>query len=158
MCGAAVIEGAPFPICKRHAQALFDFLAARAPKRDPTAAERELEWRRQSQLELAERAAARSAVAKAQSVVYYVRIHDHIKIGFTTNVKERMNQLRVPTSSVLATEPGGRSLEGRRHKLFAAERIGKREDFVPSESLLQWIDEIRAINGDPNITTWPKAS
>lgn len=93
---------------------------------------------------------------KAQSQVYYVRLGDHIKIGYTVNMTQRMNALRADLSQVLATEPGGRELEAERHQQFAAERVSRREDFNPSRRLLAHIEEIRAEHGEPLITTWVK--
>lgn len=93
---------------------------------------------------------------QAQSVVYYVRIHDHVKIGFTVNLRQRLSGLRVDDDALLATEPGGRPEEAARHKQFAAERVGKRENFNPSRRLLSHIEAIRAEHGDPVITTYPR--
>lgn len=77
---------------------------------------------------------------QANAVVYYVRIGDHIKIGFTTQLKSRMYSLYVEPLDLLATEPGGRTLEADRHRQFAAERVSpQRELFEPSPRLLAHI-------------------
>ena len=73
------------------------------------------------------------------SFVYYVRIGDHVKIGFTTRLRQRLSDLRVDHENLLAVEPGGRELETQRHREFAAERVGKRENFNPSPRLLAHI-------------------
>lgn len=91
---------------------------------------------------------------EAQSVVYYVRIGDRVKIGHTINLKQRLSALRLDADAVLATEPGGRVREAERHRQFDAERVGKREDFNPSRRLLAHIDAIRVEHGDPVITTY----
>lgn len=116
---------------------------------------------------LAERHAAREAEAAARaaarvepvmtredwwrerSVVYYVRIHDHVKIGYTIHLRERISALRVARDTVLAVEPGWREREAERHTQFAAERQGKREDFNPSRRLLAHIDIVRSKFGEP---------
>ena len=100
---------------------------------------------------------ARAQMLEQQSVVYYVRIGDHVKIGFTVNLKQRLSQLRLDPPAVLATEPGGRITEARRHAEFADERVGRREDFNPSRRLLAHIADLRQLHGDPVITTFPKA-
>lgn len=70
-------------------------------------------------------------------VVYYLRLASgHIKIGYTTNIKQRMANLRCSDDALLATEPGGREVEARRHAQFADERIGRKEDFEASPRLL----------------------
>lgn len=94
----------------------------------------------------------RRAAYAEQSQVYYVRIHDHVKIGYTVNLKQRLSQLRVSPDALLATEPGARDLEQQRHAEFAAERIGRREDFNPSRRLLAHIEAIKAEHGEPNLT------
>lgn len=86
---------------------------------------------------------------RKRSVVYYVRIHDHIKIGYTTLLKERVGQLRVGRDALLAVEPGWREREAERHTQFAEERIGKREDFNPSRRLLTFIDALKHQYGEP---------
>lgn len=76
---------------------------------------------------------------EAGAVVYYLRIGDRIKIGFTTNLAQRVAALRLDPDAVLATEPGGRDIEYRRHLQFADERYGRREDFAPSDRLMAHI-------------------
>lgn len=98
----------------------------------------------------------RAEALEAQSVVYYVRIGDHVKIGFTVNLHQRLSALRVGHDAVLATEPGGRMLESRRHTEFADERVGRRENFNPSRRLLAHIEDVRQRHGRPEITTYPK--
>jgi hypothetical protein len=93
--------------------------------------------------------AARAERERARSVVYYVRLGDHVKIGYTTCLTARTSQLRVDRDMVLAVEPGWRELEAERHAQFADERQGRREDFNPSRRLLAHIEQVRAANGDP---------
>jgi len=54
------------------------------------------------------------------SLVYYAQVGDRVKIGFTTNLVERMHAI-VP-EKLLAVERGGPTLERARHKQFAALR------------------------------------
>lgn len=95
----------------------------------------------------------RVAAYAEQSQVYYIRIGDHIKIGFSTNLKQRISQLRLQQSALLATEPGGRELEKERHRQFSADRVvSNREDFSPSPRLMAHIDAILAEYGRPKVT------
>lgn len=73
-------------------------------------------------------------------VVYYLDLASgDVKIGFTTNLAMRVQALRRPMSAVMATESGGRDVEAERHRQFAGERIGRREDFAASPRLLAHI-------------------
>jgi hypothetical protein len=95
---------------------------------------------------------ARETAYAEQSQVYYIRMGDHIKIGYTQNLKERLTGLRVDVSDVLATEPGGRAKERERHLQFADIRIGRRENFERTADLLTHIAKVRRENGKPIIT------
>lgn len=86
---------------------------------------------------------AERADRERRAVVYYLDLGDRIKIGFTTNLPERVAALRLDQDVVMATEPGGRDVERRRHEQFADERYGRREDFAPSDRLLQHIWSLR---------------
>lgn len=84
-----------------------------------------------------------------QSVVYYVRIRDLIKIGTTTNMQARMGRLLA--DEVLATEPGGEELEKMRHQQFKHLKV-RGERFTPAPDLLSHIAMIRDHFGEPRIT------
>lgn len=65
-------------------------------------------------------------------VVYYLRLGDAVKIGTTSNPRQRFGALH--HDEVLAFERGGRALEQQRHAEFAADRLGTSEwfDFSPA--------------------------
>lgn len=97
--------------------------------------------------------ARREAAYADQSLVYYVRIGENVKIGYSTNLKQRISQLRLQPTALLATEPGGRELEKERHRQFSAERIvSNREDFMLTNRLREHIESVRAEHGPPKIT------
>lgn len=76
--------------------------------------------------------------------VYYLMVSpSKVKIGFTTNLRDRIINLRSELQYVVAIERGGRDVELRRHKEFAAERFGRREDFRLSERLKQHIEALQ---------------
>jgi hypothetical protein len=93
--------------------------------------------------------ARRIKLYAGQSVVYYVRIGDLIKIGTTVNMKARMGAL-VP-DEILATEPGDQNLEAMRHKQFAGLRV-KGERFRDVPELRNHIAMIRDHFGPPQMT------
>jgi len=89
----------------------------------------------------------RPSKAVGPSVVYYVRLGDHVKIGTTTNLPARLASFYVDhdPNALLGSEPGGRDVEARRHLEFAAERVYRnRELFNPSPRLLAHIASLKA--------------
>lgn len=58
-----------------------------------------------------------------ESVVYYMRVGNRVKIGYTTNMKFRL--AAVMPEELLATEPGGAMLEDVRHRQFADLRTSR---------------------------------
>ena len=160
LCGRLVDMGAPFPICAHHAQRLYEYMLRICPPPQP---EQSVEYKRyllakETADERAALRAERKAAFERQSQVYYVRIGDHIKIGYTVNMYQRLIGLRVSAEDVLATEPGARALEAQRHAEFAAERIGRKENFNPSPRLLAHIEAVKAEHGEPRITNYKTAS
>lgn len=78
-----------------------------------------------------------------QGVVYYLMVGPStVKIGTTGNLPVRLRGLRTDLQYVVAIEHGDYALEHQRHQQFAAERIGRREDFRLSERLKRHIDEL----------------
>lgn len=150
-CENVAWPDAPFPICRHHAvklyiemrgihnDAIVDARGVELPL-DPTIDPNYLNLEKQK---------ANAEDYAAACVVYYVRIGDKIKIGFTGNLTQRMKSLRADKANVLAVEPGGRELEARRHKQFSRLRAGRREDFQPTFALIQHIDSIRERYGEP---------
>lgn len=91
------------------------------------------------------------------SLVYYVRIGDYIKIGYSERLRNRFTTLRA--DELLAVEPGGAELERERHVKFAEERIDlRRENFRPTERLNDHIAELLAEHGLPRWATLPRTS
>jgi hypothetical protein len=129
---------APFPICLDHATQVYSHLS-------PTVdleIDRWLLLRKYLNHEAKQEAKA-SDEAAARSVVYYVRLGAIIKIGYSSQVRERMVALQAGPTDLLATEPGDSRLEAMRHKQFADLRIGRREHFRPEQPLLDHIEMIR---------------
>jgi hypothetical protein len=79
-------------------------------------------------------------------VVYYLRWRDRIKIGTSANPRGRLAQLR--HDKLLAFERGDRTLEQRRHREFAASRLGG-EWFAADDALLAHVAQVTAGVDDP---------
>ena len=76
----------------------------------------------------------------ATYVVYYMRVGNRVKIGYTRNLLARIEALC--PEEVLATEPGGRRIEAQRHRQFAGLRT-EREWFRYEEPLTSWVAGLR---------------
>jgi hypothetical protein len=82
-------------------------------------------------------------------VVYYVRSGGYIKIGWTGSLAGRMKAYP-PDSVLLATEPGTRADETRRHQQFAVHRTHGREWYALTADLMRHIDRVKAEHGEPD--------
>lgn len=81
------------------------------------------------------------------SLVYYVAFGDRIKIGTTTDLNQRLQS--IPHDELLAFERGGRALERKRHRQFAADLVpGQREWFHRSPELVAHIEGLSRGIGD----------
>lgn len=81
-------------------------------------------------------------------VVYYLAFGERIKIGTSRNLPQRLKSIY--HDKVLAIEPGGVSLERRRHAEFRADRVdGQREWFHVTDRLLAHVKALRAQHGEP---------
>jgi hypothetical protein len=84
----------------------------------------------------------RKAEEKRQgAVVYYMRLGDMVKIGWTTNLATR--KAKINPQEILATEPGDATVERERHKQFADLRVHG-EWFRLESPLTKWISEVKA--------------
>lgn len=78
------------------------------------------------------------------SYVYYLMVGPNtLKIGTTSDLRMRMTQLRTDVQYVVALEVGDHGVELQRHRQFAAERHGRREDFALSDRLKAHIEAIQ---------------
>lgn len=76
---------------------------------------------------------------EATSRVYYARLGNRVKIGYTHNVRKRMADLMA--EELLATERGGLELEAERHKQFAQLRT-RGEWFRYEDELVEHVAEL----------------
>lgn len=79
-----------------------------------------------------------------QSVVYFVRIGKHIKIGVTNNLARRLKEFATTAFDlkVLVAIPGDRSLERRLHDLMQDSRL-ERELFRDDWRVIRFIEMYR---------------
>lgn len=83
-------------------------------------------------------------------VVYYAVKDDFLKIGYTGQIESRMKSLA--PDELLAVEPGGRALEARRHREFAADRVQcTREWFYRSTALDAHIAAVARLHAVPDL-------
>lgn len=80
-------------------------------------------------------------------VVYYVRFGDRVKIGTSSNPRQRL--AAIWHDELLAFERGGRALEQRRHIEFAHERFPRTEWFRLSDDIARHIATLAEGVEDP---------
>lgn len=81
--------------------------------------------------------------AHRAGTIYYLRIADRIKIGFTTDLYRRMGQYP-PNSEILATHPGTPIVERDMHQRFSRHLADGREWFHPHGELDAHILQVQA--------------
>lgn len=87
-------------------------------------------------------------------MVYFAQIASTggIKIGFSDDVPTRIGQLEQKYGcpvALLGTEPGGRQKEREIHRVLAAFRLGKTEQFRPAREVLEFIGKPLLVAADP---------
>lgn len=83
-------------------------------------------------------------------VVYFADAGARIKIGFSTNLRNRLRSLSLQEKDVVLLLQGGLTLERALHDTFAKERIDSTEWFVKSERLVSLIEAKRKeLGGQP---------
>lgn len=157
-CDEPVPDEAPVPLCFGHIAQAWEYCQGRILRErlDRAAAEeadRSEAFVREFSEAMREIEEARVAdnidpeIDDPDSVVYYLRFADRIKIGFSRNLGNRL--LAIPHDELLAIEPGGPAVERRRHQQFAQHRIVG-EWFAASEDLRAHIAEIKAAEARRN--------
>lgn len=114
---------APFDICQAHLRQAYkywqDYLEARYAGNPGMPFDPQLDRSRE--------------IPPEPTFVYYIQFGTRIKIGYTTNIRQRLGNL--PYDEVLALEPGSRDLEQVRHRQFMAHRVGAGEWFFDNPDL-----------------------
>lgn len=164
-CTRPVVMTHPIALCHRHINQLVTtkpFLTRgvseqqrtmwKLAEEEGTKEEQRIERMKQRRREVEEQ--LRQEALASQSVVYYIARGGIIKIGFTTNMTQRMASLM--PDAILATEPGDRALEKRRHGQFKHLRapLGN-EYFSVHPDLLLHVETVLAEHGPPKMTGYP---
>ncbi|MDI3330691.1 MAG: GIY-YIG nuclease family protein [Micrococcus sp.] len=148
-------QDGPLPLCEIHGWDVWHIYQERTVNGDgPLAAIRrrrnwEAEQAKMLQQKLAEsdsswerHLAERQARNTAPGTIYYLRMGDRIKIGFTRDLQQRLAAYP-PHTEVLATHPGTFQLEAEMHQKFKAHRAERREWFHPHAEIDAHIETVR---------------
>lgn len=84
--------------------------------------------------------AMEARAAQPDSVVYFLDFGETIKIGYSTNFRSRLKDLK--PKSVFAVIPGHRNKEADLHKQFKEFRQGRSEQFEKSAELLRFVADL----------------
>jgi hypothetical protein len=74
-----------------------------------------------------------------EPVVYFIRNGQRVKIGWTTNLRQRLSSLSLPSSAVALLVLGGPEEENALHKRFGLTRIARTEWFETTEAIETYI-------------------
>lgn len=152
-CGKTIPDDAPIPMCMGHLAAAWEYCGDRVVQRRRETFQDDVNEKTATVVRLFDEAAAEREAAKqelaltsegvddANSVVYYVRFSDRIKIGFSRNLGQRLTS--IPHDELLTVEPGARAVEARRHRQFAEHRIIG-EWFASAPALLEHVESLKA--------------
>lgn len=80
--------------------------------------------------------------------IYYLKVNDLVKIGFTTDIIQRMRDYP-PDTPLLAVHPGTPELEREMHRIFKGSLARGREWFTPDDYVLEHCAKVVAEYGDP---------
>ncbi|MET7924749.1 GIY-YIG nuclease family protein [Streptomyces sp. NPDC005349] len=72
-------------------------------------------------------------------IVYFIAHRDRVKIGFTSNLKKRVNALALRPDSILLALDGGLDLERALHTRFASARVADTEWFENTSEIRDYI-------------------
>lgn len=135
------------PLCAQHANDVWAIVDESQPEgfreaaRDQRAAFlRQME--QEKEREYAERKSAADTNATRPGFIYYLRVGDLIKIGYTLYVEDRMKAYP-PNSELLATHPGTRQTERQMHHKFLHLLEQGREWFAEGAELIEHIENVR---------------
>ncbi|GAB3396026.1 hypothetical protein GCM10027568_29270 [Humibacter soli] len=157
-CSAAVAAGAPIPVCTHHLAVGADWVAQEYGAEDvlPTpcpacGARVGIRYPSGWVCAVCEWVYGTSPdddlPLPRVDVVYYIRFDDRMKIGTSSNLRQRMSQLW--HHELVALERGTRTREHARHAQFAEWRLGTSEWFQLSPELAEHVEALRAGVDDP---------
>lgn len=90
---------------------------------------------------------------RAPGFVYYIRIEQHIKIGYATDIAKRMRAYP-PSAVLLAAHPGTKATERQMHLEYRRYLDRGREWFRQGEKLMTHIAGVVEKFGDPKVLAY----
>lgn len=151
-CTRPSIEGAPIAICFKHAMETYNFLAEELAGISDEAAANIL-----AEPETQRLPAWRTDLPDGEHV-YYVEVDGMVKIGYTSNLKQRLRDYP-PSSILLGVEAGGRDLERRRHAQFSRYLKMGREWHSRGDGILRHVQGLNGNLGSPvQLGLFPKGA
>lgn len=152
-CDAPAMDGAPFPICIRHGAQILRFMQGQIAAVEAAPVDIRLAVLSHT----FDRTTHQPTEVKyaPDPVVYYVQIDQHVKIGYSSNLRHRLKSYPL-NRRLLATEPGDERTESVRLIEFAEHRAMGREWFHPAPRLLAHINRLRKTAGAPLIQRFTK--
>lgn len=145
-----IIEGY---ICERHAYEIW----RRVEMRDAEHRDEAIEYREARDYDRSE-ARAKTAPARrkpaAMGEIYYVRVNELIKVGWTTKLADRIRAYG-PEAELLANYPGTRADEAALHRQLTPSRYRGREWYSDTPILQAFIAEAVAQHGPPRFDRIP---
>jgi hypothetical protein len=149
MCHRAVARnklGEGLGVCASCALDISDWLLDL--QRAPGMTERQLQRRyRELQVEQDQRTEMERRAMTA-GWIYYLKVDQRIKIGYSVDVKRRMRSYP-PHARLLAVHPGTKTLEREMHNQFRNLLAAGREWFHPADELIAHIDRVVHDFGEP---------
>lgn len=149
-CDDPSAEDVPFPICAHHAKMLYRHVReSMAPlASDPIFAM----WHNIDRIH-ADRERRKIADEAKHFVVYYLQLGEHVKIGYTGNLRKRLKDYPL-NRRLLAYEPGDGNVEGQRHFQFREYLAVGKEYFTPGPKLIEHLNQLRVKAGAPEIVSF----
>lgn len=152
LCHEECTNRYPLPFCHQHVLYIWSMVDQDMRESGRTAADVEAEKRQiQDDRAARVRAAMKADAAKrgVPGMIYYLRIGEYIKIGYTANPRRRGGEYP-PGSELLLTYPGSPEDEKRLHQKFSAYREAGREWYMDAAEIREHIDEIQSQHGSFN--------
>jgi hypothetical protein len=147
-CDDPAMDGAPFPLCIPHGAQILRFMQGQIAAVEAAPVDIRLAVLSHT----FDRTTHQPTKVKyaPDPVVYYVQIDQHVKIGYSSNLRQRLKSYPL-NRRLLATEPGDENTESVRLNEFAEHRAMGREWFYPAPRLLGHINRLRKSAGAPLI-------
>lgn len=130
-------------VCLHHALTIWDDMIRGGMKTDPILQQQAIETTAAREQREAEHRAKVAEFNRAQGWIYYLRLDGMIKIGWTSNLPQRL-QSYPPHYELIFDHPGTRADERDLHRSFRPSLASGREWYHPTPEILTHIQNQRA--------------